>query len=291
MSSDADAFRTALRSSKNIIAIAGAGLSAASGIPTFRSANGLWRNHDPVQLATPQAFDKNPSLVWQFYNTRRTTALNASPNAAHMALAMLCCPDMLQVLAPSQANFTLITQNIDGLSTRALKDVLAKRDGERQDSQPSMIYEMHGRLFDIICTTCSHIETNYDPSLCPALSETQQNCSNDKNTCADIPLELLPRCAKCGGLLRPGVVWFDEKPRHLTQIWSLVDKADMCLVIGTSNTVQPAAGFACEVKDHGGTVAVFNVEWNPDPEFDLNPDFLFLGPCEETLPKVLFNID
>lgn len=178
-------------------------------------------------------------------------------HAAHMALAMLCCPEKLQILAHHEANFvreyeyllnhpshadiptlqTLITQNIDGLSTRALNDVLAnlKRD-QNKSSEVSMIYEMHGRLFDTICTSCERVETDYTPSLCSALSETQSG--PEMNNPREIPVHLLPRCKQCGGLLRPGVVWFDEKPRHMSEIWSLVDKADMCLVIGTSNTVK-----------------------------------------------------
>ncbi|KAI0347960.1 DHS-like NAD/FAD-binding domain-containing protein [Trametopsis cervina] len=284
-SSDVAKFCEALRGSRNIVAIAGAGLSAASGIPTFRSSDGLWKKHDPLLLATPEAFEKNPSLVWQFYSTRRAKALHAKPNKAHMALAMLCCPDMLQVLAP-QASFTLITQNVDGLSIKALNGVLEKR-GEGHETKTSNIYEMHGCLMDTICTVCGRTETNYDESLCPALSIVESVGEDTQS----IPLEDLPRCATCGGLLRPGIVWFGETPHDIRKIWSVVDEADMCLVIGTSSTVQPAAGFAYEVSDRGGTVAVFNIEDTTSDSEIGKPDFLFLGPCEDTLPKVLFNIN
>ncbi|KAI0684752.1 DHS-like NAD/FAD-binding domain-containing protein [Cytidiella melzeri] len=290
LSTDIASFRQALKASKNIIAVAGAGLSAASGIPTFRSGDGLWKKHDPLLLATPEAFKANPSLVWQFYNARRTSALQADPNKAHMALAMLCCPDMLHVLAP-QAQFTLITQNIDGLSTRALNDVLEKRGGS-ESLKTSTIYEMHGRLTDTVCTDCGHKEANHSASLCPALAASRPSSgARDEDVAPDIALENLPRCRRCNGLLRPGIIWFGETPRDIRKIWSAVDEADMCLVIGTSSTVQPAAGFACEVSDRGGKVAIFNTEHTPDSEDIAKVDFLFLGPCEETLPKVLFDFN
>lgn len=203
-------------------------------------------------------------------------------------------------------NKTLITQNVDGLSIKALNDVLEKR-GEGHETKTSTIYEMHGCLMDTICTVCGRTETNYDESLCPALSIVESVGEDTQS----IPLEDLPRCATCGGLLRPGIVWFGETPHDIRKIWSVVDEADMCLVIGTSSTViffmaglilnaadvghvsqvQPAAGFAYEVSDRGGTVAVFNIEDTTSDSEIGKPDFLFLGPCEDTLPKVLFNIN
>ena len=99
---------------------------------------------------------------------------------------------------------------------------------------------MHGRLADTICTLCSHKETNLsEKPLCPALeaAAAPQAHGGDEDTVADIPLADLPRCAHCGGLLRPGVVWFGEMPLHLDEIEEAVAKADMCLVVGTSSTV------------------------------------------------------
>ena len=102
---DLDSFSTHLKSSQRILALCGAGLSASSGLPTFRGAGGLWRNHDAVRLATPQAFDRDPSLVWQFYNYRRHMALDVEPNPAHFALA---------ALAKKKPDFLTLTQNVDG---------------------------------------------------------------------------------------------------------------------------------------------------------------------------------
>lgn len=99
-----------------------------------------------------------------------------------------------------------------------------------------MIYEMHGHIFDTICTACNRTETSYEASLCPALAAAHTDDFKDDNV-HDIPLEDLPRCGPCGGLLRPGVVWFGETPRKMRDIWNAVDEADMCLVIGTSSTV------------------------------------------------------
>lgn len=103
---DLESFSAHLRSSRRILALLGAGLSASSGLPTFRGVGGLWRNHDAMTLATPEAFAANPALVWQFYNYRRHMALQAQPNAAHRALAEL---------ARRKPGFLTLTQNVDGM--------------------------------------------------------------------------------------------------------------------------------------------------------------------------------
>jgi NAD-dependent deacetylase sirtuin 5 len=105
MSSDIASFTTHLQSSKRILALVGAGLSASSGLPTFRGAGGLWRTHDATSLATPDAFDADPALVWQFYSYRRHMALKAQPNRAHFALAEL---------ARRNPAFMTLSQNVDG---------------------------------------------------------------------------------------------------------------------------------------------------------------------------------
>lgn len=107
MSSDIESFTTHLQSSKRILALLGAGLSASSGLPTFRGAGGLWRTHDAISLATPEAFSRDPALVWQFYSYRRHMALKASPNRAHFALAEL---------AKKHPGFIALSQNVDGKS-------------------------------------------------------------------------------------------------------------------------------------------------------------------------------
>ncbi|KAI0071932.1 DHS-like NAD/FAD-binding domain-containing protein [Panus rudis PR-1116 ss-1] len=254
-SSDIHEFRSALRASRNVVAIVGAGLSAAS----------------------------DPSIVWKHPHTMRAMALHAIPNSAHFALSLLCIciPTFWSTIAPF-ANFTLVTQNIDGLSTRAL-EISAEQYNVKwlgtttSDSEISKIYEMHGRVLDTLCTSCGHREHNTSSPLCHALASTTPD--------QQVPIEELPR----GGLLRAGVVWFEEIPHHSREIWDAVDKADLSLLIGMSSTIQPAAGYAYyEVKDHGGKVAVLNKERT---DGDSERGFLFLGPCEETLPSVLFDIE
>jgi NAD-dependent SIR2 family protein deacetylase len=101
---DVEAFHEALRSSKRILALCGAGLSASSGLPTFRGAGGLWRNHDATSLATLRSFNNDPGLVWLFYGYRRHMALRVEPNPAHYALAKL---------AEKNEDFLCLTQNVD----------------------------------------------------------------------------------------------------------------------------------------------------------------------------------
>ncbi|KZT52490.1 DHS-like NAD/FAD-binding domain-containing protein [Calocera cornea HHB12733] len=278
-STDMSRFHQTLHKSKHIICVAGAGLSAASGVPTFRGAGGLWRSYNALDLATPQSFAKDPSRVWQFYHMRREKACSCPPNPAQMALAKLFVPDLLSTLSPG-ATFTLITQNVDGLSLRALRDLTAN---PQLECPPNLI-EMHGRLFDTICTACGEERENLDSPIAPALAGTEGIVEAQEDE-PDIPLELLPRCGQCGGLLRPGVVWFGEVPKRLEEIDVLAKEADLCLVVGTSAIVYPAAGIADTVRQEGGKVAVFNLEGTPA---DKRANFRFLGPCEETLPKALF---
>ncbi|KAF8324098.1 DHS-like NAD/FAD-binding domain-containing protein [Clavulina sp. PMI_390] len=275
-------FREVLRKSKNIIAVCGAGLSAASGIPTFRGAGGLWRNFDAIKIATPAAFDANPSLVWQFYHYRRESALKAKPNPAHHALAWLSVPSNRLSIAPNSASFNIITQNVDGLSLRAASS-LPSAD---QEEALSVITQMHGNIHVTRCTECRRSRQDFSSPICEGLRGTEARFNQALGPEDEIPRERLPHCTAegCGGMLRPGVVWFGESIPKLKDIEKLVAQADLCLVIGTSSTVQPAASFAGDVQENGGTVAVFNLDRS---EGDDEADFLFLGPCEETLPRII----
>lgn len=108
---DLEDFQQHLQSSRRVLALLGAGLSASSGLPTFRGSGGLWRTHDAVSLATPGAFSRDPGLVWQFYNYRRHMAMQSQPNRAHLALAEL---------ARKMDGFMTLSQNVDGTcSSRA----------------------------------------------------------------------------------------------------------------------------------------------------------------------------
>jgi len=150
------------------------------------------------------------------------------------------------------------------------------------------LIEMHGSAFKTICLQCKHVNFTYDTPLSPAL----ENNSPDKFEV--IPIDELPRCGgknwngsnrfgRCGGLLRPGVVWFGEVPEGLGEIAKVLNWTDVLIVVGTSSLVYPAAGFAKTVKERGGKVAVFNLDKSKG---DDEVDFLFLDSCEETIPKL-----
>lgn len=264
----------------------------------------MWRKYDAMSLATYSAFRSNPSRVWQFYHYRREKALAAKPNAAHIALAKFSIESIRKRIAPD-ATFTLVTQNVDGLSTRALEEVQSSLPAsDVSDPDPDaaaaavasqaeaaaaapqpQILEMHGRVLDVLCGSeeCGHRELVPRSPICDALRGTEELV--ESGVVEPIIDEAdLPHCAKCGSLARPGVVWFGEAPVHLDTIDTLADQADLCLVVGTSSTVYPAAGYMHTVKKRGGKVAIFNVERSNKDEI---ADFLFLGPCEETIPEAL----
>lgn len=161
------------------------------------------------------------------------SVLKSKPNAAHRVLAHLLDPDKLHSLAPKAESFHLITQNIDGLSRKVMPE-------ETQDTD--RIIEMHGRLMEVQCTSekrCGYSEIDYSSPIARSLQGNEDlDLSGDPENYPEIALEELPRCKKCGRLARPGVVWFGETPRQLDRIDGIVDKADMCLVVGTSATVR-----------------------------------------------------
>ena len=163
-----DAYIQYIENAKNICVLTGAGISAESGIATFRGPEGLWAKYRPEEFATPQAFTADPHLVWKWYQYRRDMISRAKPNAGHMALARW------EELAPK---FTLITQNVDGLHRAA---------GSR------CVFELHGSIRQNRCVACG------------------RESSMDKTTYRGE----IPRC-KCGGVLRPAVVWFGKNFRKM----------------------------------------------------------------------------
>ncbi|KAG9120827.1 hypothetical protein FRC07_003525 [Ceratobasidium sp. 392] len=289
-SSDITAFRAALQRCKHIIIVAGAGLSSASGIPTFRGAGGYWRSFEATSSITIAEKSKRLNVP---VSTDRV--FSCKPNNAHYVIARLLRHEYRQPIAPLANHCTLITQNVDGLSIRA-REELAASDPPNANSTSSQasdnIIEMHGRVVDTICTRCKDRRSNTQSPICPALAGTETRTEAIMDEAgkrvpeAIISTEDLPHCEKagCGGLLRPGVVWFGEAIPGLDAIDKEVEAADMCLVVGTSSVVYPAAGFADVVQENGGTVAVFNIEAS---QGDQNADFLFIGPCEETLGNAL----
>ncbi|KAI5949703.1 hypothetical protein CANMA_005511 [Candida margitis] len=297
-------FQEHLLKSKKIVALVGAGLSASSGLPVFRGSQGLWKNYNMIDLATPDAFYIDPGLVWQFYSWRRYGALKAEPNRGHIALAKLS--------HLSQLKYLTISQNVDGLLSRKRK---TGDDDETCVHDRRKLYEIHGSLFTLKCTSfmCNHVEkNNFDQPLARALAESEfeylnqrKKRSRDDGVDDDgqgikeeegiDPISILnrqdiftstssspqfepvktidekdlPRCPVCEGLMRPGVVWFGESlPLDLiTGIDSFIehgDSPDLILVIGTSGTVYPANSYVERVKLKGGKVAIFNMDIEDD---------------------------
>lgn len=280
-------FHAHLQKSRRICALLGAGLSASSGLPTFRGAGGLWRTNDAMMLATPEAFDADPSLVWQFYSYRRHMALNAQPNPAHHALAQL---------ATTNPQFLTLSQNVDGLSPRA-------------GHPAAQLKLLHGSLYDIKCRNkkCDYIEKdNYTDPIVPALAipqaedGTQSNplirgldISDEKHKISSIPTSELPQCPSCKkALLRPGVVWFGEAlPRNVLDdvdaFFSSREPIDLMLVIGTSGTVYPAASFMQIAKQKGARVAVINPDSSSGSGLDNQKDWFFQEDAATALPAML----
>lgn len=203
-----------IASSKSVAVLTGAGISAESGIATFRDADGLWQKFKPEELANVRAFLDNPELVQGWYRYRREIAEEAAPNDGHLALARL------ESLIDS---FTLITQNVDNLHQRA---------GSKN------VVELHGNISRNYCIDC--------------------------NTPADPPSsdEEIARCTRCGGLIRPDIVWFGEMlpPDQYERAELAARTADVFLSIGTSAAVYPAAGLPMLALDEGSHVVEINLQ-------------------------------
>ncbi|KAL9593920.1 MAG: hypothetical protein Q9219_007316 [cf. Caloplaca sp. 3 TL-2023] len=295
---DYTSFATCLKHSTRILALLGAGLSAASGIPTFRGPGGFWREHDATKLATPEAFEKDPSLIWQFYSYRRHAALKASPNRAHVALAKLA----------EKKSFLAINQNIDGDPHPMFLARMLQSDAEnlilglsqRAQHSTSSLLPIHGSLFDIKCSNpqCSYIsvDDSTDP-IVPSLSISEEHdISNPRFPISSIPVSSLPHCPQCASLLRPAVVWFGEQvpfsAREQIHTWLDKGPVDLMLVIGTSATVWPASIYIHCARLAGARIAVFNTE-EANPELDdesqklTQRDWFFKGDAAAVIPDVL----
>lgn len=276
-----------------IMALCGAGLSAASGLATFRgSTAALWHTHNPMDLATPEAFHANPGLVWRFYAYRRHTALAAQPNAGHQALAALAAA--LGTNEQGDTRFLCLTQNVDGLSQRA-------------GHPSSSLRTLHGSLFDLRCAEvdsnkCDYeVENEFKDPLCPALEFTEgvdelaRLAKTSTNVPAPISTSELPQCPKCnnGSILRPGVVWFGEglDGDMLQGIdeWIRRDTVDLLLVVGTAAEVSPAADYIEEARDAGAVVATINLdaELLRSSSYMEDEDFAFAGSAADLLPVLL----
>jgi NAD-dependent deacetylase len=241
--------RLALDEETSVLVLTGAGVSAESGLPTFRAAGGLWESHPIEQVASPVGFARDPALVWRFYSERRRKALACAPNPGHLALAAL--------EARLGDRFLLATQNVDGLHRRAGSERLV---------------ELHGNLFLTRCSECSappfHDQAEYlGPELptCPA-------CASKSRT----------------SLLRPHIVWFGEMldPGHLQRVERFMARARrlVFLAVGTSGVVWPAAGLVGAARGYGASTWLVNAE--PADNTSLFEHFV-QGTSGSVLPALL----
>ncbi len=229
-----------LAGARRVVVLTGAGISAESGVPTFRTDHGLWEQYRIEDVATPEALDRNPRRVWEFYEARRAAMGRVEPNPGHAALARM--ESLFE-------EFTLVTQNVDGLHGRA---------------GSTRVLEVHGSLWRAHCRAgCGRVE---DPFPYPAP-------------------ELPPRCA-CGDILRPSVVLFGEMlPGDLlTRAMAAARHSDAALSVGTSSSVWPAAG----IPLHAAEAGAFTIEVNPmATELTAHFDVSLRGAAGGVLPALV----
>ena len=241
-----------LTSKQRICLLTGAGISAESGIPTFRDKQtGLWENYGVEELATPEAFARDPKLVWSWYQWRRQLVANKKPNPAHHALAQ-----WQYHTQSSDQQLTLITQNVDDLHEQA----------------GSTVTHLHGNLWRNRCSQC---ETPYQDQA--RTSYDTQNTLNFGDT--------LITCSHCDGYVRPDIVWFGEALP--VQAWETAESAaadcEVFISIGTSSLVYPAAGLAQLAKQNGAKV----IEVNPHPTPNAIVDITLAEKAGVVLPILI----
>jgi len=235
--------RGLLADARRVAVLTGAGISAESGVPTYRGSGGVWKAFSAKEMASPEGFGRDPPRVWTWHNERRMALAHIQPNAGHRALA-----DLEGVITDRGDRFDLATQNIDGLHQAA---------GSRN------VHELHGTLLAVYCVACGKRQwLGFDP------------------------VEGLPHCESCGGLLRPAIVWFGETlPRD---VWlAAADAATACdlfLTVGTSAVVYPAAGLLEMAVRAGARSVEVNLEATPASEV---VDVALHGPAGEILPRLL----
>jgi NAD-dependent deacetylase len=244
-----------------ITVMTGAGVSAASGVPTFRGADGLWKNFRVEALATPEAFASDPRLVWGWYDWRRQMIAACRPNAAHEVLASW---------SRRFPNFTLITQNVDGLHERAAA-------ANASASQAQEIIRLHGSIWEVMCVG----RRGLGEGGWRRCAQSPPRWRDETVPFAQIP----PSCAHCGGLIRPGVVWFGEAldPDTVERATEASTECDVFITIGTSSIVYPAAGLV----DLARRAGAFTVEINPEATPTSSAvDLVLRAGAETVLPDV-----
>lgn len=238
----------ALRSAQHIMVFTGAGVSAGSGIPTFRDRlTGLWERQDPQRLETAQAFRENSALVWGWYLWRRQQVMQAKPNTAHRAIHRL---------SGSGRSVTVVTQNIDDLHERA---------GNQE------VLHLHGNLMRPKCFACHRFAAeSRDFPIIPAQGALIEP----------------PRCRRCNGRLRPAVVWFGEylPPGAWKSASRAARQCDLLISIGTSGVVRPAADLPDIALASGAVVIHVNTL---DVSMNVPNEIMLIGPAEKILPQLI----
>lgn len=245
-------FLMGLLRAEHIVVFTGAGMSAESGIPTFRDAQtGLWEKYDPHALASPSGFLADKALVWGWYEWRRMRVLKAEPNAGHMAIAEL---------AKYVPRLSILTQNVDDLHERA---------GNRG------VTHLHGSLHQPRCFNCGN------PYAFPEGIPDEPTGGRRIEP---------PACSECHGPIRPGVVWFGEPVPALE--WERAEQAamecDVFFCIGTSALVWPAAQLPERAALHGAKIIQINTAPTP---LDGKAHYNFKGAVGEIMPALLHALD
>lgn len=215
-----DLVRSWVAQAQRLCVLTGAGVSAESGVPTFRGAQtGFWAQFRPEDMASERGFRAAPQRVWRWYQHRRALLAAVAPNAAHEALARFA--------QQHPGRLTLITQNVDGLHQRAGSTAVLALHGDLASDQ-------------WLEPTCAHCAT--------ALQQGRLVGSEP------------PACPHCGNLRRPAVVWFGERlpQQALEDAEAAAQSADVMLVVGTAGAVYPAAGLVFQAQDAGARVVVIN---------------------------------
>lgn len=241
----------AVQKARHIVMFTGAGVSAESGIPTFRDAlTGLWSNFNPRQIATAEAFIQDKALVWGWYEWRRLKVLQSQPNPSHHAIAEL---------ARQVPKLTVVTQNVDDLHERA---------------GSTNVIHLHGSLHAPRCFICG---LGHDQTPDTLLEIDSGSCIEP------------PHCVHCNGFVRPGVVWFGENLPALEMQRALeaACDCDVMLVIGTSGVVLPAARIPLVAQESGAKVVLIN----PNIELsDVEFDWTLTGNAGQIMPNLLMKL-
>lgn len=232
-------FLEKLKSAKKIVFFTGAGISAESGISTFRGKDGIWNKMKPEELASFDAFMRNPNLVWEWYQHRRNIIHNSKPNAGHIAIAEF----------EKYFDVIVVTQNIDNLHRRA---------------GSTKIFELHGNIERNFCVNCKTFYNSPEIEISSGV----------------------PHCKKCGGLIRPDVVWFGEMlPQdQFSGGEKSAEESDICFIVGTSAVVYPAAYIPMSAKQAGSYLVEINIE---PTDMTRYVDYSILGKAGEILPLIL----